>query len=95
MRVLDKSTYVYEVEVESSSGLGEPIFTFNTSIRLEGVENEYPLRMRIRAYYASFRPHSNILNLSQPGDWSEWSDWLDSPDASFDEAAIEARNNLA
>ena len=31
-------------------------------------------RMRIRAYVASFRPHSNILNLSQPSDWTDWLD---------------------
>lgn len=95
MRVLDETIYAYEVQIESSLGLGEPVFTFNTSIRLEDIENEYPLRMRIRAYYASFHPHSNILKLSQPGAWSEWSDWLNSPDASFDEAASEARDNLA
>lgn len=102
MRVLDKTIYVYEAEVESTKlGLGKPIFTFNTSITLQDTEDEAPLRMRIRAYYANFYPHSTILKLSQPGNWSEWSDWFSGPDSGnpdtpFGGAAIsEAIDSLA
>ena len=90
MRVLDKSIYAYEVQVETSRGVAKPIFTFDTSIKLEDVE-DYPLRMRIRAYFASFHPHSVALKLSQPGDWSDWSDWVDGCEMAFSEA----RDSLA
>ena len=92
MNVRTKSTYAYEVEVESSvHGLGEPIFTFNTSISFEDVEPGTTLRMRVRAYYADFRPHSKILKLSQPSEWTEWTDWVERFNTTgFDEA----RDNL-
>jgi len=78
MRVVDPPIFAYELEVEVSDGkIGQPIFTFNRQVTFEDVDES--LRTRIRAYYASFLPHSNILNLSPPGPWSDWSDWSNQP----------------
>ncbi len=82
MKVTTKSIYAYEVDIKTRSGRSEPIFTFSTSIRLEGTENETPIRLRVRAYYANFPPHSPTPKLSTPGPWTEWSS---TPE--FDEAA--------
>ena len=92
MRILTESIYAYEVQIESNVyGLGESIFTFNTSMSTQDIEPGTTLRMRVRAYHADFYPHSNTLKLSQPSDWTEWSDWVERFDpASFDEA----RDNL-
>lgn len=46
--------------------------------------------MKIRAYFASFLPHSNILNLSQPRDWTDWTEWLEgSSGESISEALVD------